>query len=167
MLSSCGESTAAGKVRAYIAAYVDYVMANRALLQALAEISSGYPSREGLRLDQLGVAPEVAAGLAKVDLDTIRTAGLGDDELAGLSARSVDTTIPVAIDKALHGPAVRVRAAVPAGRRTKSDRLQLHRTTRLDVTQPRMAADQLWEMPCWPAPSSWPGEPSALVSAMA
>jgi AcrR family transcriptional regulator len=93
-----GESTAAGKVRAYITAYVDYMEANRALLQALAEISSNYRSREGLRLDQLSVAPDIAVELTTVDLETILTAGHRDGEFQGLSARSVAIAVRGALD---------------------------------------------------------------------
>jgi AcrR family transcriptional regulator len=93
-----GEKTAAGKVRAYITAYIDYMDANRALLQALAEISSNYRSREGLRVDQLGVAPDIEGELVKVDLETILATGLGENKLEGLCARSVAIAVRGALD---------------------------------------------------------------------
>jgi AcrR family transcriptional regulator len=92
------ETTATGKMHAYIRKYMAYMEADRALLLALAEIWPSYRSRDGLRLDELGLAPDVQDELAKVDLETILRTGRRGGGFGDVPVKSVAIALRGALD---------------------------------------------------------------------
>jgi len=92
------ETSAGGMVHAYIRTYTAYMKAHRTLLLAVAEIGSNYRSREGLRLDQMVLAPDVQTELAKVDLESILAAVQRDGQVGGVPVKSFATALRGVID---------------------------------------------------------------------
>lgn len=95
------ENSAGGKVRAFIRTYMAYMGAHRTQHQALAEIASNYRSRDGLRLDELQIAPDIQAALAEVELETLLSTGQRKGEFGGLPVRSVAIALRGALDGAV------------------------------------------------------------------
>ena len=92
------QTSAVGRVRAYIRTYMAYMGANRTQHQALAEIALSYRSRDGRRLDELPLVPDIQADLAKVDLEMLLSAGQRGGEFGGLPVRSVAIALRGALD---------------------------------------------------------------------
>ena len=102
------ESTAAGKLAAYIRANVRYFDTHRTHLTALTQISASHQPGDGRRLDQLGLPPELAEQVAELDPVAILVAGQRDGEFGDFSAESMGIAlrgaVNAAVEKILHDP---------------------------------------------------------------
>jgi TetR/AcrR family transcriptional regulator, fatty acid metabolism regulator protein len=98
------ESTAAGKLAAYIRANISFVAANRSTAVAMLELLAGYRDDDGLRFDQ--AAAKAAAehpltgDLAALDPLSIFEQGLGDSEFRDLSPLFMKSALRGALDSA-------------------------------------------------------------------
>jgi TetR/AcrR family transcriptional regulator, fatty acid metabolism regulator protein len=98
------ESTAAGKLTAYIRANISFVAANRSTAVAMLELLAGYRDDDGLRFDQ--AAAKAAAehpltgDLAALDPLSIFEQGLRNGEFRDLSALFMKNALRGALDSA-------------------------------------------------------------------
>jgi AcrR family transcriptional regulator len=69
------ESTATGKLAAYIRGSIAYFNTHRSHLTALTQVGTGYQPSDGRRFDELGLTPELQEELAALDPTAILTAG--------------------------------------------------------------------------------------------
>lgn len=98
------ETTAAGKLRAYIRAQAAFIDTHRRQYMAILDIGMSYRSASGGRLDQLDIDPEQLAELAKFDLGTILRGGQEAGEF-----RAFDTArVAIAIRGALNGAVLEI-----------------------------------------------------------
>lgn len=98
------ETTAPGKLRAYIRSHAAFIHSHRPQHLALLDIGSNYRSATGLRLYELGVAPELQSDLAKLDLESIVRLGQQSGEFRSLHAQSM----ALAVRGALNGAVLQV-----------------------------------------------------------
>ena len=69
------ETTAAGKLTAYIRSSITYFDTHRSQLAALAQLGTGYQPSDGRRFDELGLTPELREELIGLDPTAILSAG--------------------------------------------------------------------------------------------
>jgi len=69
------ETTASGKLDAYIRSSIDYFATHRVTLKALASLGTTYVPADGRRFEELGLDPEIARRLGILDPATILAAG--------------------------------------------------------------------------------------------
>jgi AcrR family transcriptional regulator len=98
------ESTATGKLRAYIRANAAFMAAHRTQFMAVLDIGLSYRSAAGKRLDELAIDPGLATELASLDLAAIIRSGQETGEFRPLD---VDRTV-VAIRGALNGAVLEI-----------------------------------------------------------
>jgi AcrR family transcriptional regulator len=102
------ETTAAGKLNAYIRSCIEYFGTNRVALLALASLGTGYRPSDGRRFEELGLSPEIAGQLAVLDPTAILLAGRRDGEFddfpidsTGIALRGAVTGV---VEKILREP---------------------------------------------------------------
>ncbi len=98
------ETTAAGRLRAFIRANAAFLAAHTTQYMALLDIGLNYRSADGGRLDQLEIDPALLADLAKLDLEAILRGGLDSGEFRSMNTRHV----AVAVQGALNGAVLEV-----------------------------------------------------------
>ncbi|MGH3382204.1 MAG: TetR/AcrR family transcriptional regulator [Actinoallomurus sp.] len=95
------ETTARGKLDAYIRSNGEFVHAHRSQQLALADIWSNHRSPEGLRLDQLGLDPQIQDELARIAPEAIFVAGRRNGEFRAFPPRSMALALRGALDAAV------------------------------------------------------------------
>jgi AcrR family transcriptional regulator len=92
------ESTATGKLNAYIRASVAYFDTNRVHLVALTQLSATYQASEGRRFDELGRSAELSAQLAGLDPVSILRTGQSDGEFGEFPVASMAIALRGAVN---------------------------------------------------------------------
>lgn len=102
------ETTATGKLNAYIRSTIEYFGTHRVALKALASLGTTYQPSDGRRFDELGLSPEIAAQLAVLDPTAILQAGRRDGEFGDFPVESMATAlhgaVTAVVDKILREP---------------------------------------------------------------
>jgi AcrR family transcriptional regulator len=83
------ESTARGKLNAYIRATVEYFDSHRVHLAALSQLASSYRPSDGRSFRELGLSPALAEELAALDATAILRAGQLNGEFGDFPVDSV------------------------------------------------------------------------------
>ena len=108
------ETTATGKLNAYIRSTIEYFGTHRVALKALASIGTTHQPGDGRRVDELGLSPEMAEQLAVLDPTAILLAGQRDGEFGDFPVESVATAlrgaVTAVVDKILREPDFDARA---------------------------------------------------------
>jgi AcrR family transcriptional regulator len=108
------ESTATGKLAAYIRGSIAYFDTHRSQLAALAQLGAGYQPSDGRRFDELGMTPELREELTALDPTTILTAGQRDHEFGDFRtpsmALAVRGAVNAVVEKILRDPDFDARA---------------------------------------------------------
>ena len=102
------ESTATGKLTAYIRSSIAYFDTHRSQLAALAQLGTGYQPGNGRRFDELGLTPELREELAALDPSAILTVGqqenvFGDFPVASM-ALALRGAVNAVVEKILREP---------------------------------------------------------------
>jgi AcrR family transcriptional regulator len=92
------ESTAKGKLNAYIRSSLEYFDTRRVHLVALAELGSGYRPRGGRRFDQMGLSDEVREQFAALDPSVIFRLGQRKREFRKFSVDSMAIALRAAVN---------------------------------------------------------------------
>ena len=92
------ESTAAGKLTAYIRASIAYFDTHRSQLVALAQLGSGYQPSDGRGFDELGLTPELREELSGLDPTAILTAGQQNHEFGDFPITSMAVALRGAVN---------------------------------------------------------------------
>lgn len=92
------ESTASGKLSAYIRANVAYFDTHRVHLTALTQISASYKPSDGRRFEELGLSPELSEKLAALDPTAILAAGQRDREFGEFPVASMAIALRGAVN---------------------------------------------------------------------
>lgn len=95
------ESTATGRLTAYIRANIEFVVSNRVAAIALLEIITGYRNQDGLRFDQAAAEAEPPAEFAAMDPEAIFTDGIATGEFHPVSPRFMKNALRAALDGAV------------------------------------------------------------------
>jgi len=95
------ETTAIGKLHAYIRANVIFVKTYRMQHMAMLDIGLSYRTAAGHRLDQLDIDPELLGDLAKLDLETILRDGQATGEFRPMDTKSVAMAVRGALNGAI------------------------------------------------------------------
>lgn len=102
------ESTAEGKLAAYIRANIAYFDTHRSHLAALAQLGSGHQPSDGRRFDELGLNPELREQLVALDPTSILAAGQQTHEFSDFPPQSMAVAIRGAcnavVEKILRDP---------------------------------------------------------------
>lgn len=108
------ESTAAGKLAAYIRGSIAYFDTHRLHLRALTQLGTSYRPGDGRRFEELGLTPELQQELAVLDPMVILTAGQQDrvfgDFPVGSMALAVRGAVNAVVEKILREPDFDARA---------------------------------------------------------
>ena len=92
------ESSAAGKLAAYIRASVRYFDTHRSHLAALVQLGAGYQSSDGRPFDELGLNAELREELVALDPTAILTAGQQDYEFSDFPLESMAIALRGAVN---------------------------------------------------------------------
>ena len=92
------EATAAGKLTAYIRAYIAYFDDHRVQLAALAQLGAGYQPSDGRRFDELGMTDELRNKLTVLDPTAILVAGQRDHEFGEFPVGSMSVALRGAVN---------------------------------------------------------------------
>lgn len=92
------ETTAMGKLSAYIRASLEYFDTRRVHLVALAELASGYRPRGGRRFDELGLSDDVRDQFAAVDPSAIFRLGQRKREFRKFNVDSMAIAVRAAVN---------------------------------------------------------------------
>lgn len=92
------ETTAAGKLNAYIRSTIWYFDSHRVALLALASLGTSYRPSDGRRFDEMGLSPEIADQLAVLDPTAILRAGQRDGEFGDFPVESVAVALRGAVN---------------------------------------------------------------------
>ncbi|MBA0044738.1 TetR/AcrR family transcriptional regulator [Mycobacteroides sp. LB1] len=92
------ESTATGRLTAYIRANIEFVVSNRVAAIALLEIICGYRSQDGLRFDQAAAGTAPPAEFAAMDPEAIFTEGVASGEFQPVSPPFMKNALRAALD---------------------------------------------------------------------
>lgn len=92
------ETTATGKLNAYIRSTITYFGTHRVALLALASLGTSYQPSDGRRFDELGLSPEVAEQLAVLDPTAILVAGHRDGEFGDFPLESTAMALRGAVN---------------------------------------------------------------------
>ncbi|MGB8405466.1 MAG: TetR/AcrR family transcriptional regulator [Mycobacterium sp.] len=92
------ESTATGKLSAYIRGSIAYFDTHRSHLRALTQLGAGYQPSDGRRFDELGLTPELREELAALDPTAILAAGQQDHEFGDFPIASMALAIRGAVN---------------------------------------------------------------------
>jgi AcrR family transcriptional regulator len=87
------ESTAAGKLTAYISATIAYYDTHRVHLAALSQLASSYRPSDGRSFSELGITPALAEDLTSLDAAAILTSGQRCGEFGDFPVESVAMAI--------------------------------------------------------------------------
>jgi len=82
------ETTATGKLNAYIRTSIRYFATHRSALLALTSTATNFQPGDGRRFDELGLSPEVAEHLAVLDPTSILAAGQRSGEFGDFPTES-------------------------------------------------------------------------------
>lgn len=108
------ETTATGKLTAYIRANLAYFDTHRSQLAALAQLGAGYQPSDGRRFDELGLTPELHDELIALDPTGILTVGQQDHEFGDFPIASMALALRGAVnavvEKILRDPDFDARA---------------------------------------------------------
>lgn len=92
------ETTASGKLDAYIRSSIDYFAHHRVALKALASLGATYVPADGRRFEELGLGPEIAEQLATLDPAAILVAGRRDGEFGDFPVTSTAIALRGAVN---------------------------------------------------------------------
>lgn len=92
------ESTAQGKLEAYIRSSINYFATHRVTLKALGSLGTTYVPADGRRFEELGLDPGVATRLAELDPATILAAGNRDGEFTDVPVLSTAIALRGAVN---------------------------------------------------------------------
>jgi AcrR family transcriptional regulator len=92
------ETTATGKLDAYIRSSIKYFGTHRVALQALASLGTSYQPSDERRFDELGLSPEIAEQLAVLDPTAILQAGQRDGEFGDFPLESMAIALRGAVN---------------------------------------------------------------------
>ena len=92
------ETTARGRLAAYIRSNIAYFDSNRVHLLALTQISANFSPTDGRRFDELGLSPELSEQLAVLDPATILTTGQDDGEFGEFPTESMAVALRGAVN---------------------------------------------------------------------
>lgn len=95
------ESTAIGKLNAYVRASVVYFDTHRVHLAALSQIGTGYQPGDGRRIQEMELSPELVKELAVLDPSAILVAGQRQKEFGDFSVDSMSTAVRGAVNAAV------------------------------------------------------------------
>lgn len=95
------ETTATGKLRAYIRSSTAFIGTHRALFAAVMDIALSYRSATGKRFYELPVDPELFEGLAKLDLGAVLQSGQESGEFRQMETKNVTVALRNAINGAV------------------------------------------------------------------
>ncbi|MGH3727060.1 MAG: TetR/AcrR family transcriptional regulator [Mycobacterium sp.] len=95
------ESTATGRLTAYIRANIEFVVRNRVSAIALLEIITGYRSQDGLRFDQAAAGTAPPAEFSAMDPESIFAEGIATGEFRPVSAQFMKNALRAALDGAV------------------------------------------------------------------
>jgi AcrR family transcriptional regulator len=99
------ETTATGKLRAYILANADFLASHRKQFAAVMDIGLTYRTADGRRLDAMSIEPELMAGFAKLDVGAILRQGQESGEFGEFDVERTAMAIRAAV---LNGPILEV-----------------------------------------------------------
>ena len=107
------ETTASGKLNAYIRSCIKYFGTHRAALLALTSTATNFQSLDGRRFDELGLSPEVSGQLAALDPLAILAAGQNDGEFGDFplesTAMALQGAVNSVVEKILREPGYNAR----------------------------------------------------------
>jgi AcrR family transcriptional regulator len=92
------ETTATGKLYAYIRSTIKYFGTHRVALLALASLGTSYQPSDGRRFDELGLSPEIAEQLAVLDPLAILQVGQRDGEFGDFPVESMAIALRGAVN---------------------------------------------------------------------
>lgn len=92
------ETTAAGKLNAYIRSSITYFATHRSALVALTSTATSFAPSDGRRFDELGLSPEIAEQLALLDPTAILAAGQRDGEFGDFPLESTAMALRGAVN---------------------------------------------------------------------
>lgn len=92
------ESTAAGKLAAYIRSSIVYFDTHRLHLRALTQLGTSYQPADGRRFEELALTPELQQELAALDPTAILTAGQHDREFGDFPIASMALALRGAVN---------------------------------------------------------------------
>lgn len=92
------ETTATGKLNAYIRSSIKYFGTHRAALLALTSTATNFQPSDGRRFDELGLSPEIAEQLAVLDPTAILAAGQRDGEFGDFPLESTAIALRGAVN---------------------------------------------------------------------
>jgi AcrR family transcriptional regulator len=108
------ETTATGKLNAYIRSSIAYFATQRLALVAIVTTATNYQSGDGRQFSELGLTPELAKQLEALNPTTILRAGQSTGEFGDFPAESMATALRGAVNAAvehiLRDPAYDARA---------------------------------------------------------
>ncbi|MDT5195894.1 MAG: hypothetical protein QOF88_2926 [Mycobacterium sp.] len=107
------ETTATGKLNAYIRTSIKYFGTHRTALLALTSLGTSYQPSDGRRFDELGLSPEIAEQFGVLDPGPILRAGQQDGEFGdfpvGSTAVALRGAVNGVVEKILREPDYDVR----------------------------------------------------------
>jgi AcrR family transcriptional regulator len=92
------QSTACGRLEAYIRSSIEYFGTHRTALLALASLGTSYLPSDGRRFQQLGLSPDIVEGLALLDPTAILTAGRHDGDFDDFPLESTAVALRGAVN---------------------------------------------------------------------
>lgn len=92
------ETTATGKLNAYIRSSTRYFATHRSALLALTSTATNFQPSDGRRFDELGLSPEIAEQLAILDPTAILAAGQRDGEFGEFPLESTALALRGAVN---------------------------------------------------------------------
>ncbi|MGJ6125740.1 TetR/AcrR family transcriptional regulator [Mycolicibacterium sp. Y3] len=92
------ETTAHGKLAAYIRSNIAYFDTNRAHLVALTQISANFSPTDGRRFDEMGLSPELNEQLAALDPGAFLVVGQTDGEFGDFPIESMAIALRGAVN---------------------------------------------------------------------
>jgi AcrR family transcriptional regulator len=92
------ETTATGKLNAYIRSSIRYFAAHRSALLALTSTATNFQPSDGRRFDELGLSPEITDQLAVLDPLAILAAGQRDGEFGDFPLESTALALRGAVN---------------------------------------------------------------------
>lgn len=91
------ETTATGKLRAYIVANVDFLLSHRTQYSAVLDIGMSYRTASGDRMDAIALDPELLADIARLDLAAILRQGQESGDFRDFDVAHMTTAIQGAV----------------------------------------------------------------------
>lgn len=91
------ETTATGKLRAYIVANTDFMQSHRTQYSAVLDIGMSYRTTDGARMDAIALDPELMADIVQLDLGTILRQGQESGEFRDFDVAHMATAVNGAV----------------------------------------------------------------------